>query len=129
MALIRDLANGNHPTQRSEVCTREGGRLVIFVFLSLIVFVCIFDLVLVVAEDSVSDAGTLSLLFISALAIIVHTIAMAHFPQSKLQGFMTPAVPMVPVFGIVINIYLMMRLSYFTLIRFSIWMLIGRCVK
>lgn len=57
--------------------------MVILVFLSLLVFIVIFDLVLVVAEDSVSEASTLSILFISALSIIVHTVAVGQFPQSR----------------------------------------------
>ncbi len=62
-----------------------GGRLVVRVFLSLVVFILLFDVVLVVGEDSGSagGAGTLAVLFISLLCIVCHVVAMAHFPQSR----------------------------------------------
>lgn len=42
------------------------------------------------------------------------------------KGFNVAGVPLVPSIGILINIYLMMRLSPVTWIRFSIWMIIGK---
>ena len=47
-------------------------------------------------------------------------------PFFRPRGFQTPGVPLVPILGILINVYLMLRLSNLTLIRFSIWMLIGK---
>jgi hypothetical protein len=42
------------------------------------------------------------------------------------HGFNVPCVPLVPVLGILINVYLMLRLDPLTLVRFSLWMLIGK---
>lgn len=39
--------------------------------------------------------------------------------------FLTPGVPLVPVIAIMINIYLILNLSYLTLVRFTLWMIIG----
>ncbi len=62
----------------------QGGRLVVRVFLSLVAFILAFDLILVWGEDTAaSNALTLSLLFASALAIVCHIVAIAHFPQSR----------------------------------------------
>ena len=53
------------------------------VFLSLSTIIIVFDVVLVVAEESVSSAGTMSLLFIAVLCILCHVVAMSHFPQVR----------------------------------------------
>lgn len=39
--------------------------------------------------------------------------------------FMTPGLPFIPVVAITVNIYLIMKLSYLTLIRFTTWMILG----
>ncbi|KAL1455181.1 hypothetical protein WDU94_009292 [Cyamophila willieti] len=39
--------------------------------------------------------------------------------------FKTPCVPFVPVIAITVNIYLILKLHYLTLIRFTIWMTLG----
>ena len=67
-----------HPTQQLPSCSAEGGRLVVNTVLSLVAFVVLFDGVLVVAEESISGAPTLSLLFACALAIICHLVAIAR---------------------------------------------------
>lgn len=36
--------------------------------------------------------------------------------------------PLVPVVGVIINVYLMMKLSATTLARFTVWMIIGLIV-
>jgi hypothetical protein len=40
--------------------------------------------------------------------------------------FKTPCVPFVPVIAITVNIYLILKLHYLTLIRFTIWMTLGK---
>ena len=39
--------------------------------------------------------------------------------------FLTPFVPWLPIFSIFCNIYLMLKLSFTTWIRFILWMMIG----
>lgn len=81
--VARAMIHGQHPAQQTQECTKEGGRLVINAFLSLSAVIIVFDVVLVVAEESVSSAGTLSLLFVAVLCILCHVIAMSHFPQVR----------------------------------------------
>lgn len=38
-----------------------------------------------------------------------------------------PLVPLSPALSIVLNIYLMLKLSYMTWLRFAIWLLLGEC--
>lgn len=39
--------------------------------------------------------------------------------------FMTPGLPFVPAIAITVNIYLILKLSILTLVRFTIWMSLG----
>ena len=58
--------------------------------------------------------------------ILLTSLVLLLFTNIRPRGFNTPCVPLIPVLGILINIYLMLRLSSLTLIRFSIWMVIGK---
>lgn len=40
--------------------------------------------------------------------------------------FMTPGLPFVPTIAITVNIYLILKLSILTLVRFTIWMSLGK---
>ena len=54
-------------------------------------------------------------------------MAISSLPKTRpsVRGFQTPGVPVIPSLGILINIYLMFRLSPLTLVRFAVWMLLG----
>jgi cationic amino acid transporter 14 len=91
-----------------------------------------FDLMLVIFEyfntfesQSVLKPYALLLVVLGILLLIGHLLALSNFTQIKPRGFETPCVPLVPSLGILINIYLMLRLSSLTLIRFTIWMVLG----
>lgn len=43
--------------------------------------------------------------------------------------FMTPGLPFVPAIAVTVNIYLIFKLSILTLIRFTVWMILGKCVN
>lgn len=38
---------------------------------------------------------------------------------------MTPGLPFVPAIAVIVNIYLIFKLSILTLVRFTVWMVIG----
>lgn len=39
---------------------------------------------------------------------------------------MTPGLPFVPAIAVTVNIYLIFKLSYLTLVRFTLWMIVGK---
>ena len=91
-----------------------------------------FDMMLVIIECFSTTDGTdvlkpyaVILVVLWILLLIGHLLALSNFTQIKPRGFQTPCVPLVPSLGILINIYLMLRLSSLTLIRFTIWMILG----
>lgn len=38
-----------------------------------------------------------------------------------------PLVPLSPALSIILNVYLMLKLSYMTWLRFAVWLLLGEC--
>ncbi|KFP61299.1 Cationic amino acid transporter 4, partial [Cariama cristata] len=52
----------------------------------------------------------------------------AHEQQRSAQTFQIPLVPLSPALSIVLNIYLMLKLSYMTWLRFAVWLLLGLLV-
>ncbi|KAM6944356.1 cationic amino acid transporter 4 [Lycodopsis pacificus] len=62
----------------------------------------------------------LSLAYVLSLALI-----WLHEPQTSSKTFQVPLVPLTPAASILINIFLMMKLSYLTWIRFTVWIAVG----
>nr|XP_006119430.1 cationic amino acid transporter 4 [Pelodiscus sinensis] len=51
-----------------------------------------------------------------------------HEQQQSTQTFQLPLVPLTPALSILLNTYLMLKLSYMTWLRFSVWLIIGLLV-
>ena len=89
-------------------------------------FSVVFDILIVIAEDVIFNLFILFLIFaVGTINVLVITM-LAKFPQGRTVGFATPGVPITPILGIAINFYLMLRLSPLTLIRFTVWMVLGK---
>uniref|UniRef100_A0A3Q2XRB8 Solute carrier family 7 member 14a n=1 Tax=Hippocampus comes TaxID=109280 RepID=A0A3Q2XRB8_HIPCM len=66
----------------------------------------------------------LLILLVAALALLV-VIILQQPENPKRLPYMAPCVPFVPASAMLVNIYLMLKLSAITWIRFSIWCLVG----
>uniref|UniRef100_A0A1A8KQI2 Solute carrier family 7 (Cationic amino acid transporter, y+ system), member 4 n=1 Tax=Nothobranchius kuhntae TaxID=321403 RepID=A0A1A8KQI2_NOTKU len=64
-----------------------------------------------------------SIAFIFSLALI-----WMHEPQKNTKTFQVPFVPLTPGASILFNVFLMMKLSFLTWIRFTVWIAIGLVV-
>ncbi|KAM9822304.1 cationic amino acid transporter 4 [Syngnathus typhle] len=64
-----------------------------------------------------------SLAYVLCLAVI-----WLHEPQANTKTFQVPLVPLTPGVSILINVFLMMKLSPLTWIRFTIWIAVGLLV-
>uniref|UniRef100_A0A8C8VET6 Solute carrier family 7 member 4 n=1 Tax=Pelusios castaneus TaxID=367368 RepID=A0A8C8VET6_9SAUR len=69
----------------------------------------------------------LLLLFSLAFLLSLFLICV-HEQQQNTQTFQLPFVPLTPALSILLNIYLMLKLSYMTWLRFSVWLIIGLLV-
>uniref|UniRef100_A0A668AN31 Solute carrier family 7 member 4 n=1 Tax=Myripristis murdjan TaxID=586833 RepID=A0A668AN31_9TELE len=66
------------------------------------------------------------LLVIFSLAYILSMLLIwAHEPQTNNKTFQVPLVPLIPSASILFNIFLMLKLSPLTWIRFTVWIAIG----
>ncbi|XP_047448609.1 cationic amino acid transporter 4 [Mugil cephalus] len=66
------------------------------------------------------------LLVIFSLAFLISLILIwVHEPQKNQKTFQVPLVPLTPGASILINVFLMMKLSFLTWIRFTVWIAIG----
>nr|XP_057927604.1 cationic amino acid transporter 4 [Doryrhamphus excisus] len=70
-----------------------------------------------------------TLLVIFSLAyVICLALIWVHEPQTNAKTFQVPVVPLIPGASILINVFLMMKLSPLTWIRFTVWIAIGLLV-
>ncbi|XP_075590492.1 solute carrier family 7 member 14 [Dermatophagoides farinae] len=109
--------------------TEESGMYVARLVGIFLLLVLIFDIQLAWHINSINwnNNRLLFLLFmVLFISIIVIILAISRQPQIRCNlKFKAPGVPFVPAIAIIINIYLILRLSILTLVRFIIWMTIG----
>ncbi|KAM6165304.1 cationic amino acid transporter 4 [Erethizon dorsatum] len=73
--------------------------------------------------------GYILLLLISGVVFLLSLLVLgAHQQQRRQDTFQIPLVPLTPALSILLNICLMLKLSYLTWMRFAIWLLIGLAV-
>ncbi|XP_071521222.1 solute carrier family 7 member 14-like [Panulirus ornatus] len=109
-------------------CTEHTGREVMKLVGLLYLNVLIFDIILVSClgelEGHSPAASFFSIVFF--LSIIVILLKISRKPQNRRSlPFLAPGLPWVPAIAIIINVYLIFKLSILTLIRFVLWMTIG----
>ncbi|XP_069690650.1 solute carrier family 7 member 14 [Periplaneta americana] len=105
--------------------TEESGMFVMKMVGVLYLLILVFDLIVVCGMGSMSTATTFFLV-IFLLAIIAVLLVISRKPQNrKTLLFMTPGLPFVPAIAVMVNIYLIFKLSILTLVRFTVWMVVG----
>ncbi|XP_071371129.1 cationic amino acid transporter 4 [Centroberyx affinis] len=68
---------------------------------------------------------TMLLVIFSSAFILSLALIWFHEPQTNQKTFQVPLVPLIPGASILINIFLMLKLSPLTWVRFTIWIAIG----
>ncbi|XP_065285329.1 probable cationic amino acid transporter isoform X1 [Dermacentor albipictus] len=94
----------------------------------LYVFAIAFDLVIVCGVGALERGNWFVLVFLFAClaGILASVFLIAKEPQAKCDlKFKAPGVPVVPAIAVVVNIYLIFKLSVLTLVRFIVWMVLG----
>ncbi|XP_060517879.1 probable cationic amino acid transporter isoform X2 [Cylas formicarius] len=105
--------------------TEESGMFVMKMVGILYLLIIIFDLIIVYGIDNMNTATSIFMcLFL--LSIVALLLVISRKPQNRSTIlFMTPGLPFVPAIAITVNIYLILKLSKLTLVRFTIWMTLG----
>lgn len=94
----------------------------------LYIFAIAFDLVIVCGIGAIErgSAFAIILFFVCLAGILASVFLIAKEPQAKCElKFKAPGVPVVPAIAVVVNIYLIFKLSILTLVRFIVWMVLG----
>ncbi|XP_050717875.1 cationic amino acid transporter 2-like isoform X1 [Eriocheir sinensis] len=109
-------------------CTEDSGRQVMKLVGLLYVNVLLFDILLVACIGELEGHSPLASFFsiVFFISIIVILLLISRKPQNRRSlPFLAPGLPWVPAVAIIINVYLIFKLSILTLIRFVLWMTIG----
>nr|XP_031830189.1 probable cationic amino acid transporter isoform X2 [Nomia melanderi] len=105
--------------------TEASGRYVMKLVGILYLLIVIFDLIIVCGMGNMG-AITTKIMFLFLFAIIGVLLAISRKPQNRnTMMFMTPGLPFVPAIAVTVNIYLIFKLSILTLVRFTVWMILG----
>ena len=65
-------------------------------------------------------------IFCSILIIFAVTIMLLQPKNGARFPFTVPCIPWLPIASVVVNLFLLLKLSYWTWVRFAVWMVIGR---
>ncbi|XP_066954113.1 solute carrier family 7 member 14-like [Macrobrachium rosenbergii] len=109
-------------------CTEETGRRVMKLVGLLYLNILIFDILLACELSELEGHSPLVSFFciLFFLGIVGTLLLISRKPQNRRSlPFLAPGLPWVPAVAIVINVYLIFKLSILTLIRFVLWMTIG----
>lgn len=108
--------------------TEKTGMLVMKVVGILYLLIISLDLVIVCAMPAleVGSGAAVFFLLLFLFGVVICLIIISRQPQPKCElKFKAPGIPFVPAIAVTVNIYLIMKLSILTLVRFTIWMAIG----
>ncbi|KAL2301322.1 hypothetical protein Nmel_011892 [Mimus melanotis] len=110
--------------------TAATGHTVTTCVLLLFVLMFIFCSFIIFGSDYISEqswwAVLLVVLMVLLIAVLVFVILQQPENPKKLP-YMAPCLPFVPAFAMLVNIYLMLKLSTVTWIRFAVWCFVGEC--
>ncbi|XP_076358317.1 putative cationic amino acid transporter [Tachypleus tridentatus] len=106
----------------------DSGMFVMKIVGLLYLFIVTLDLIVVYAMAPLESGSPVAVFFFVAclLGITSCLITITLQPQNRCDlKFKAPGVPFVPAIAVIINIYLILKLSILTLVRFVIWMVLG----
>ena len=125
----KEVLDQSHMT--SEGPTKVTGRIATCSCILLLLWFFGFNSTLIFAFDQILDKQILpiTVLVIFGILCLASISIILSMPQSKTKfGFMAPCIPGMPILAIYCNIFLMLRLSAITWVRFGVWMLVGKSV-
>ncbi|XP_060062458.1 high affinity cationic amino acid transporter 1-like [Ylistrum balloti] len=113
--------NEKQPTALTEKITQ-------FNIILICIIIIILSIVLIFAEENLAniEGWAITIVTILVLSIIFLLYSIRLQPENTQKvSFKVPLLPVLPVLSVFVNIYLMLKLSSATWIRFGVWMFIG----
>ena len=95
---------------------------------SLIIFIYLTAFLTARYLQNIEDLQPVDIIPLASITFLIFLLSLALSSQprsSKKLSFKVPMVPFLPIISIFINIYLMMKLSIATWIRFFVWLAVG----
>ncbi|KAK3102848.1 hypothetical protein FSP39_014398 [Pinctada imbricata] len=92
------------------------------------VLIVIISLVLILLGEQISQGVWWAIAVIIVICLFIFVIVYSIWLQPENQdvvSFKVPLLPFLPILSMFVNIYLMMKLSSATWIRFAVWMVVG----
>ncbi|XP_073439720.1 cationic amino acid transporter 2 isoform X2 [Dendrobates tinctorius] len=102
---------------------------VVSLLVGLLAFIiCALSVLATYAVEAIGNLEIWSIALLTLFIILISLIVLIIWrqPQNRHKvAFMVPLLPFLPVFSVLVNVYLMVQLSGDTWIRFSVWMALG----
>ncbi|XP_073252783.1 cationic amino acid transporter 2-like isoform X2 [Porites lutea] len=108
--------------------TARRAAIAIYCSLTLFFFLSVF---LIWGTEALSKGQSWAIILAIILGVLVIAciVLLTRQPQNKTPlPFMVPFVPAIPLFSVFINVFLILKLSHLTWIRFGVWMAIGLAI-
>ncbi|XP_007055551.1 probable cationic amino acid transporter [Chelonia mydas] len=108
--------------------TAATGRTVTTCVLLLFVLMFIFCSFIIFGADYIYDKSWWAILLVVLMVLLIIALVFVILQQPenpKKLPYMAPCLPFVPAFAMLVNIYLMLKLSTITWLRFAVWCFVG----
>lgn len=108
--------------------TAATGHTVTICVLLLFILMFIFCSFIIFGSDYISGQSWWAILLVVLMVLLISALVFVILQQPenpKKLPYMAPCLPFVPAFAMLVNIYLMLKLSTITWIRFAVWCFVG----
>ncbi|XP_008828330.1 probable cationic amino acid transporter [Nannospalax galili] len=111
--------------------TAATGHTVTICVLLLFILMFIFCSFIIFGSDYISGQSWWAILLVVLMVLLISALVFVILQQPenpKKLPYMAPCLPFVPAFAMLVNIYLMLKLSTITWIRFAVWCFVGMLI-
>ncbi|XP_004270607.2 probable cationic amino acid transporter [Orcinus orca] len=111
--------------------TAATGHTVTICVLLLFILMFIFCSFIIFGSDYISKQSWWAILLVILMVLLISILVFVILQQPenpKKLPYMAPCLPFVPAFAMLVNIYLMLKLSTITWIRFAVWCFVGMLI-
>ncbi|CAG0888553.1 unnamed protein product, partial [Cyprideis torosa] len=115
-------------TQNIKTSNEQSSNVGTWGCLTISILIAAFNATIIHAENQLADGEVWAVILAAVLggALLLNFIIILRQPQSRAEiPFKVPLVPLVPCLSIFMNVYLMLKLSDKTWVRFAVWMVLG----